>query len=123
MHRFASLTLLVVAAVSSIHASVRSWESEWQAFRAAYPCHVQVIALSKANIEGKRLLIISEPPPGLKPKDIAQLVPESFGQMALPRHGIGYDGWAQDAAIELKPQSDQQLAPRIDSLHAKIFGT
>jgi hypothetical protein len=84
MHRFLSLTLLLAAGLSSAHASIQSWQPEWQAFRAAYPYHIQVIALSKPNAQGNRLLIISEPPPRLKPDDIARLAPESFGEMAVP---------------------------------------
>ncbi len=123
MYRFATLAFLLAAGVPSLHASIQSWQSQWQAFRAAYPYHIQVIALSKPNAEGKRLLIISEPPPNLRPSDIAALAPESFGELALPRQRIGFDGWVQDAAIELNPLSEQQLAALVDSLHTKIFGT
>lgn len=123
MRRFVFFTLLLAVTIPSLHADIRSWESEWQAFRAAYPYHIQVIALSKPNSAGARLLIISEPPPGFTADQIAKLAPESFGEMVLPRQRIGYDGWVRDAAIELKPLSERQLAALIDTLHTKIFGT
>jgi hypothetical protein len=123
MRRFVFSVLLAASVVPSLSANVQSWEPEWEAFRTAYPYHIQVIALSQPNAAGNRLLILSEPPPSLGAQDIRELEPAAFASMALFRHPIGVDGWVQDAAIELNPLSDRQLAALVDDLHVKLFGT
>lgn len=123
MHRFAFPVLVAAAFIPMLSADVQSWEPEWRVFRAAYPYHIQVIALSQPNTAGNRLLILSEPPPSLTAQDVRASAPAAFAGTALFRHRIGFDGWAQDMAIELNPLSGRQLETLIDELHVKVFGT
>jgi hypothetical protein len=123
MGRCLYLAVIAASFVFSLQADVSSWQSKWTAFRQAYPYHIQAVAVSQPNSDGNRLLILSEPPPGIKPSDIYAIDPKSFGEMSLPRQRIGFDGWVQDAAIELKPMGEAQLSELVDKIHLRLFGT
>src|SRR5215469_2950373 len=106
-----------------LNAGVKDWSGEWEKFRIAYPYHIQVVALSGPDGAGRRLLIVSEPPPSVTLQDIVSLDPENFAEIATMRHGIGFDGWVKDVLIDLPPLEPARLRTLIDTLHEKIFGT
>jgi hypothetical protein len=102
---------------------VDDWQPAWEAFRSAYPYHIQVVSVSKPSSSGNRLLVISEPPPSITVHDIQAVDPVSLSSLSIGQHGIGYDGWVKDALIELPPMAESQLASLVDRIHARIFGT
>jgi len=117
------LLLLAIPSILPLQAGINDWEAEWKAFRAAYPYHIQVVALSKPNPSGNRLLIISEPPPTVGSDDIGAIAPTEFIIRSVAWHRMGYDGWVKDAVIELPPMTDRHLADLIDKVHSRVFGT
>jgi hypothetical protein len=73
--------------------------SAWQMFRSAHPFHTQVVALSKAQSDGHRTLIISEPPPTVQLADVVKLSPR-LASAKVKQMRIGVDGWVRDIVID-----------------------
>jgi hypothetical protein len=124
--RILSLALLgagIGGWLQPLNAAVSDWSNEWQAFRNAYPYHIQTVALSRPDGLGRRLMVISEPPPRVTLKDIVSVDPVNLVSIVTARHSIGFDGWVKDVLIELPPLGDSQLAALVDGLEEKLFGT
>jgi hypothetical protein len=91
---------------------------DWEHFRAAYPYHIQTIALS----DDHRTLIISEPPPSVMLQQIRDLDP-ALSHATVRAERIGVDGWVADVVVDLPPLDPQQLREVVDHLQQLLFGT
>ncbi|HZU35256.1 MAG TPA: hypothetical protein VFA18_05090 [Gemmataceae bacterium] len=69
------------------------------AFRQAYPFHLQTIAVSPPAA-GMQVLIISEPPPHVRLRDLRQLDAEVFKRVEIRSHGVGVGGFVKDVVAE-----------------------
>src|ERR1700761_6370800 len=98
------------------HAEQDTAGADWRQFRAAYPYHIQTVALSNVHPDGHRTMIVSEPPPSLTLNDIRGLSTDFSGVMT-GTHGIGVDGWVKDVIIDLPPLRDTTLVADMDRLH------
>lgn len=95
---------------------------DWQHFRAAYPYHIQAIALSDKDADGARVMIISEPPPSVNLDNIQEIDP-AFRQASTERQRLGVDGWVKDVVIELPPLDGVTLNAIVNRLQVRLFGT
>ena len=86
-------------------------------FRKKYPLNFQTIGLSKPN-DGKRVLIISEPPPHVTLKDLEELDPQVFKQAWLRQHRIGSGGFVTDVVAELPVE--RYRAERLNEFLARL---
>ena len=84
--------------------------NEWQQFRAAYPYHIQTVALSGPDLSGRRLLIVSEPPPNVSLTQLAQVAPELLSEGVVEWYRIGYDGAVADALFDFAPSRKTPFA-------------
>jgi hypothetical protein len=96
---------------------------DWEAFRNAYPYHIQVVAAGDPYPNGGRTLIISEPPPDLTLAQIQEVDPTLLMKYSLWREQVGFDGWLKDAVFELQPLNDARLQELIAKIHIRLFGT
>jgi hypothetical protein len=119
---FVRVLILLGLSVTTLRAQVDS-KIVWRDFREAYPYHIQTLALTDVDSEGRRILIISEPPPGITIARLKNVSPAALQDMAVLKHGIGYDGWVEDIVVSLPATSRAELASLIDSLHRELFGT
>ncbi len=94
-----------------------------EGFLQAYPLHSQMVALSDAEVDGSRTLIISEPPPHVTLGNILTTV---GGDVLLNHnvvtHKIGFDGWVKDVVIGVKGD-DEALQAMLSRLHQRLFFT
>lgn len=120
--RFRLGCILAFFVVLCAHAQQGSPADDWSRFRAAYPYHIQTVALSGVHADGRRTMIVSEPPPGLTFEGIRSLSPD-FADAEIGTHGIGVDGWVKDVVIDLPRLSDAALVADLDQLHRTLFGT
>jgi hypothetical protein len=93
-------------------------------FREKYTLHVQTIALSEPK-DGKRTLVISEPPPHVTLKDLEGLDPEVFKNAIVRQHSIGSGGFVKDivAEVPVKPYSAGRLAEFLAQLGTLLYHT
>jgi hypothetical protein len=96
---------------------------DWEAFRNAYPYHIQVVAAGDKYTNGGRTLIVSEPPPGITVGQLQEVDRALLANYALWREGIGFDGWVEDAVFELPPVTESQFQELVAKLHIRLFGT
>ena len=116
----ASLGALLVLLVLSQTKCLSS--QEWQRFRAAYPYHIQTIALSDKDVDGARTMIISEPPPTVTLDEI-QAIDPALSQATTRSHRLGVDGWVKDVVIDLPPLAPGRLNAIVNRLQVRLFGT
>jgi hypothetical protein len=95
---------------------------EWERFRAAYPYHIQAIALSAPDLLGGRTMIISEPPPSVTLEDIENLDP-ALRDATTKEHRLGVDGWVKDVVIRIPALEQGRLAGVVNRLQLRLFGT
>src|SRR4051812_16884069 len=100
---------LVVCCISYTPASSMSDDSAvelWRQFRAAFPNHLQVTALSARDSRNERVMLISEPPPWFGAGDIASSLRDYFGSSLrssyVKEHAVGVDGWVRDVLIRFE---------------------
>ena len=117
------LGIALLGTLVPLQAEVTDWLPEWKAFRSAYPYHFQAVALSRPNDSGRRLLIISEPPPAVTANDITAIDPVQLKVISIQEQAIGFDGWVKDALVELPALPDDDLTALVDKLHIGLFGT
>src|ERR1700676_1899595 len=86
----------------------------WVPFRKIYPYHFQTIALGARRADGRRELIIAEPPPGVTVEALKKVDPSAMARLFLRRQPVGYDGWIQDAVVDLPPFNDRELGVLLD---------
>ena len=96
---------------------------DWKQFRKVYPYHLQVVAVSQPDAQGRRTLIVSEPPPQLTFENFQKVDPTSLQHVSIAQHGIGVNGWVRDLVVQLPPMSETQLNELVDNLYRTLFGT
>src|SRR5258708_6327924 len=104
-------------------ASPQDWIGQWRAFRSAYPYHIQTVALSQPDAVGKRILIVSEPPPDVTMDQLMAVEPKLLSDGVIQRSIIGVDGSVADALFELPAVPEGEIRSLVESLHVKLFGT
>ncbi len=122
---FVSILLLLgmqSAAFAVLAASEQADQVE-NSFRKSYPFHIQIIGLTSPLRDQSRVLIISEPPPHIKPEYFQRLVDSLGGKAFVKKHRIGYDGWTKDAVLALPPLSKDKLSNLLTKLHRDLYGT
>jgi hypothetical protein len=130
-HSLSFLVIFILTAFPLFGFAAESREdSLWEAFRLQNPFNVQTIALSDADEEGKRVLIVSEPPPTLPHDHFFEALRSIFGDRLigaqLRRHPIGVDGWVEDVICVLKYSGSAEeplLKAHLASLAKELFGT
>jgi hypothetical protein len=126
--RFNSRRLAALLLLSAIFCGPASPDSatpsqpEWEAFRKAYPYHIQGIALSEP-LNGRQTLIVAEPPPSVTIEGLKRIDADAFASPAIMKQRIGYDGWVKDVVVSLPTRTPQQLQELTDKLHIYLFGT
>lgn len=112
--------------ITMLGANTRAQEGEpvpeWHRFRSAHPYHVQALALGEPRTDGRRVLVIAEPPPHMTQPRLSELLPAA-ASLDFPQHPVGYDGWVRDAVAILPRLSDSALQELIDTLHGELFFT
>jgi uncharacterized membrane protein YgcG len=105
-------------------------ENYWRSFRNVYPYHYQTLAISEPSNDGKRILIISEPPSDFidTEKILKTAFEERLNKIEKKRHKIGYDGWVEDIIVTLVSKNNAEidrkyLLDNIDFLSRQLFGT
>ena len=95
----------------------------WEGFRKLHPYHIQLVALSKPQFDGTRVLIVSEPPPHATVEGIKSCSPEPGSFVEVKQRTVGHDGWVRDVVATLPPMKGPQVAELVDQLHDYLFGT
>jgi len=113
--------LLCVFASSQVLAS--SPKENWRQFRDRYPYHIQTIAVSDPDAEGRRTLLITEPPPHSSVEELKAVDGVALESLTIETQTIGSDGWVKDIVVDLPPMSDAKTAELLDALHVQLFGT
>src|SRR5262245_36067978 len=126
--RLGVLLLALIYPQFSYGSSVIEPDAFWRTFRALNPLFVQDMVASSQDESGRRLLLVSEPPPHLSDR-LQQIFGRVFGEAYL-RHDIftqpiGYDGWVKDVVISLHYpiQTEHQFDRDVAALNVEAFGT
>jgi hypothetical protein len=121
---FFFIRVLILIGLSALTLNAQSDDKTvWKDFRKVYPYHIQTLALTGPDSEGRRTLIISEPPPDITIERLRTLNPAALQNATTYKHGIGYDGWVKDVVVSLPAMSPPELSSLVDSLHHELFGT
>ena len=120
--RSTALAAALVAAAASI-ASASEEAAAWKRFRDEYPYHIQTLAVSAPDEAGRRVLVISEPPPGTELERLQAAHAAEFVDAGVQRQPIGVNGWAADIVITLAPMAEARLQELVRELTAELFGT
>lgn len=118
-----TLLICLQITVLAAHLPAQNAAQDWKQFRQFYPYHLQVVAISQPDAEGRRTLIVSEPPPQLTIEKFRMIDPASLQHLSSAQHGIGVNGWVRDIVVQLPPMDEAKLSELIDNLHRSIFGT
>jgi hypothetical protein len=110
------------AAIAQCGADTKVIEGLWGDYRRQRPFHSQEVAASEPLEGGCRVLILSEPPPGLTVAALKEVHP-ALGDLVPRRHAIGVDGWTEDLVGVLPPMSADDLADLTSDVHFALFGT
>ena len=122
MYRHLS-TLLIVLGTGLAYAQTASEPEVWKQFRQAYPFHTQVVALTPADSEGRRAMILSEPPPHVTVDGLKKVLGPAALKVQLLKHPIGVDGWVKDALVDLEAVPESQVNEMVSAVHWYAFGT
>ncbi len=114
--------LLSMASASVAWADAQKAESDWARFRAVYPLNMQTIALSAADAQGHRTMVISEPPPDVTVDDIEDVSPLMSGLMVKTSR-IGYNGQLTDVVVDLPPVPQSDVDSLVAALSSRLYGT
>jgi hypothetical protein len=118
------LAVIICTLAGSGWAELRpEFTGQWKAFRQQYPYHIQAVALSGAEPDGHRLLLISEPPPHVTVDGLRALDPRALANLEPGSNPIGVDGWAKDVLVDLPPMAQSDLQALLDSLANYLFFT
>lgn len=101
--------------------SARESKGDWSRFRAAYPYHIQGLALSEPSSSGHRTLIVAEPPPGVTLAAVKAVDVDLLGDACVEQHGVGYDGWTRDIVVPLPALDADRLADLSGALNQLLF--
>jgi hypothetical protein len=101
---------------------MHAYAQDWEHFRAAFPYHIQTVALSEPDSQQHRTLIVSEPPPSITLQTVMAITP-AFQSATVQETQMGVDGWVRDIVIDLPPLTPHQLNAIIDQLQVQLFTT
>jgi hypothetical protein len=124
-----SLALLLISLSSWV--ALGAWaadgisipERDWQLFRAAFPFHVQTIAVSAPDGQGERTLVVSEPPPHATPEGILAVDNIRLAKGVEQTWPIGFDGWVKDMVFRLPKTTDAELKTLVASLSRYLYSS
>ena len=130
-HFRALVTLIAACVVTCLPAGADELRARtlWSQFRATFPNHLQVVAVSERDKKNERVLLISEPPPWFGGGNINKAFEDYFGTLLrgsnFQKHPIGVDGWAIDALVrfESRPGDEAWVNSTIDRIYRDLFGT
>jgi hypothetical protein len=95
----------------------------WLGYRKAFLFHSQVLALSDAEPDGSRTLIISEPPPHVT---LGGILATIGGPLLLnhtvEKQPIGFDGWVKDVVVAVSGKQEE-LQAMLSRLNQRLFFT
>jgi len=111
---------LVFAVAATARADTRS---DWTTFRQRVPFHSQVIALGEPNAQGRRTVVIAEPPPWVSLNAFVVAFGDRVSGAEAMRHPIGFDGWVKDIAGTATVGSDAELEALVQDLSRFLYGT
>lgn len=103
---------LLAAALVLLLPRAAAWGTDaqalWQEFRAAFPFHIQTLAVGGPDEKGGRVLVIAEPPPGFGAAEARAALAAAFPDRQVlavepERAPVGYDGWVEDLVVTLGP--------------------
>jgi len=121
--RFATLIGLLIFLNHPAVAQTSEFIGVWQQFRASHPYHIQIVGLSQAGNGGRRLLLISEPPPNVTIAGLKAVNPSAMEKLNTARYRIGYNGWTKDVLVDLPSMDDKSVGLLIDKLYSYLYGT
>lgn len=105
-------------------------KNAWERVRAAYPLHVQTLALCENKGSGEVVVVLTEPPAHITrleaEKIMRALLRAPIVAVDRSSHKIGFDGWAEDLVIVLKPKTgadEDALIEDLAALAALVFGS
>jgi hypothetical protein len=90
--------------------------------RRSHPFHFQGIIASEQQADGRRTLIIAEPPPHVTVEGLRALDP-ALTDLRVKTSPIGIDGWVKDAVIDLPSMSRAEFDSLVDRLQRYLFFT
>ena len=64
------IVMVFMCVFSSSQVLASSPQENWRQFRDRYPYHIQTIAISDPDTQGRRTLLITEPPPQITVEDL-----------------------------------------------------
>ncbi|MFM0224074.1 hypothetical protein [Paraburkholderia dipogonis] len=114
--------LLSLASASVAWADAQKAASDWARFRAVYPLNMQTIALSAADAQGHRTMVVSEPPPDVTVDDIKDVSP-LMSRLMIKTSRIGYNGQLTDVVVDLPPVSQPDVDSLVAALSSRLYGT
>ena len=97
--------------------------SDWAAFRRQFPYHAQVIALGRPAPDGRRTIVISEPPPSTTLEAVISAYRGRIRDATTARQRIGFDGWVMDIVGVVPPGDDATVQALVEDLSRDLFGT
>lgn len=95
----------------------------WEKFRTTHWLHAQGVAKPAELAGGCHVFIVAEPPPTIGLADLTAAAPGLLRSGRTYRHGIGLDGWTQDAVFITPPLPERRRDELISALHIALFGT
>jgi hypothetical protein len=101
----------------------KAQDKDWQEFRAAFPFHMQVLALSAPHDDGASTLIISEPPPHATYEALIATDPAHLSDSLVCQHAIGYDGWVKDVVVRLPAMTNTEWTNLLGRLSKYLYST
>jgi peptidoglycan hydrolase-like protein with peptidoglycan-binding domain len=132
-------TILVYVSVALVcllvaHPSAAAQDSEdlrayWQAYRSQFPFPRQDVVVSRQAANGKRFVLLSEPPPHvLTPKlaaDLRLIFSSGYVRHEFFHQSIGVDGWVTDVGIVLDGNllDDAQFNADLIALFGYLYKT
>jgi hypothetical protein len=98
-------------------------DQAWLYFRQAFPFHMQTLAVTEAEADGSRTLIVSEPPPHVDAPGLAAVDRTALARPQIKQWTLGYDGWVKDVVYTLPKLTQRQLDELIGKLSAYLYAT
>jgi hypothetical protein len=94
--------------------------SAWRRVRQSYPVHSQTLAKCANAQTGEQVIVLTEPPPHLVRTKAEAIVKALFStpvaSVQRKRHQLGFDGWAEDLVIVVRPRTADDIKTLNDDL-------
>ena len=120
--RPATLTFLLASLALAAPASADRG-SDWAAFRKQIPFHAQVIALGAPDADGRRTVVIAEPPPWARLDAFTEAFRDRVVDAEVMQHRMGFDGWIKDIAGVAQVRDAAALQALVRDLSRFLYGT